>query len=265
MKNVVLLNRRGFLTDNQVLTAHKFMRNPNGYKLAPSFYRVAYDLIVNEEPIEEYEKKRGWSLRSAKVILGLILHAMQEIGGTHAEISEDDLNAKEKLLWLSAADDVGQLVELSRRFNFTPLEGRFFLVLERAGRSIDKETVHNRLYHDRVDDAPDYKIIDMLICKVRKKLKGSSYSIKTVFGVGILLNKSKTSSSDKIDKIIPAYVMHVEMGLSYREIATRLRLGAGSTVMRMVRLVETFASENEENLSYVENATTAYLSANGEV
>lgn len=263
MKNIMTLSRRGMLTDNQVLTAHTFMRNPNSYQLAPSFYRVAYDLIVKEEPLEEYEQKRGWSARSAKVVLGLILHAMQEIGGTHVERSEDESTDKEKLLWLTGNNDAATTADLCRRYGFTGNEARLFLIMHRATGVLDKQTMHNRLYADRIDEAPDTKIIDVIVCKIREKIKGTHWRVETAWGVGYQLVQTEVLDAEELSRDLPAYALHVEAGLSYRDIATRLNLGAASTALRMVRRVEAACNDNEEAAKQIETAARDYAAKHG--
>lgn len=85
MKNIMQLKSRGMLTDTQVLAAHKFSRAPTAFPMAPSLYRVPHDAVIREEPLEAMENRRGWPARSAKAIVGLLLHALQEMGATHGE------------------------------------------------------------------------------------------------------------------------------------------------------------------------------------
>lgn len=81
MKNVIALNRRGHLTDRQVAVASKFAQAPQKFTLAPSLYRILHDLIINDEPLEAYEQRKGWCPRSAKVHLSQLLYALQEVDG----------------------------------------------------------------------------------------------------------------------------------------------------------------------------------------
>lgn len=52
-----------------------------------------------------------------------------------------------------------------------------------ANRYPRKETFMAALYSDRAD-APHVKVIDVFVCKVRRKLSPLGIEIKTLFGVG---------------------------------------------------------------------------------
>ncbi|KXV77773.1 response regulator transcription factor [Acetobacter cerevisiae] len=67
------------------------------------------------------------------------------------------------------------------------------LLVLRKGMAQSKETFLNHLYGGR--DEPDIKIIDVFICKLRKKLQAagaSDHLISTVWGKGYILNDPKT-------------------------------------------------------------------------
>lgn len=72
------------------------------------------------------------------------------------------------------------------------LTGKEFAILEllvlRKGIAQTKETFLNHLYGGR--DEPDIKIIDVFICKLRKKLQtvGAEDLISTVWGRGYILH-----------------------------------------------------------------------------
>jgi two-component system cell cycle response regulator CtrA len=47
----------------------------------------------------------------------------------------------------------------------------FALLVRRTGRALSKETIYDHLYAHRPDcDQPDIKIVDVYVCKVRRKL-----------------------------------------------------------------------------------------------
>lgn len=92
------------------------------------------------------------------------------------------------------------------------LTGKEFSILEllilRKGVAQTKETFLNHLYGGR--DEPDIKIIDVFICKLRKKLQaaGADNLISTVWGRGYILHDPKTKklslSAEQIPPIPPA-------------------------------------------------------------
>jgi two-component system, cell cycle response regulator CtrA len=72
------------------------------------------------------------------------------------------------------------------------LTGKEFAILEllslRKGTILTKEMFLSHLYGE--DDEPEVKIIDVFICKLRKKLAeatGGSHHIETVWGRGYLI------------------------------------------------------------------------------
>ncbi len=77
------------------------------------------------------------------------------------------------------------------------LTGKEFAILEllvlRKGIAQTKETFLNHLYGGR--DEPDIKIIDVFICKLRKKLQAAGVGnlISTVWGRGYILNDPQTT------------------------------------------------------------------------
>jgi two-component system cell cycle response regulator CtrA len=51
-------------------------------------------------------------------------------------------------------------------------------------RTVRKSGFMIALYGDRIGDPPDIKIIDVVVCKTRKKLAQHGIEIKTVWGIG---------------------------------------------------------------------------------
>lgn len=58
------------------------------------------------------------------------------------------------------------------------------ILTDRFGRLVTKEQIYLRIYGDTLDRAPDDKIIDIFICKLRPKLTGLDVKITTVWGEG---------------------------------------------------------------------------------
>jgi two-component system cell cycle response regulator CtrA len=74
------------------------------------------------------------------------------------------------------------------------LTGKEYLILEflslRKGTIVTKEMLFNHVYRDM--DEPEFKIMDVFICKLRKKLaraSGGDHYIKTVWGRGYILGE----------------------------------------------------------------------------
>ena len=71
------------------------------------------------------------------------------------------------------------------RFGLTRLETRLMAALvERIGHCVAKGALMDALYFDRPHGEPDAKIVDILVCKIRKKIAGSGFVIETIWGQG---------------------------------------------------------------------------------
>lgn len=66
----------------------------------------------------------------------------------------------------------------------TRMEARLMRALvERQDRMVPKGALMDAMYFDRGHEA-EPKIVDVLVCKIRRKLRGSPYGIETVWGQG---------------------------------------------------------------------------------
>lgn len=80
----------------------------------------------------------------------------------------------------------------------TRLESAIVKILhDNLGKPIAKERLHSAIYAMRVTDAeiPEPKIIDVFISKIRRKLSGSPWQIKTDWGFGYSLHKREGASN----------------------------------------------------------------------
>lgn len=63
----------------------------------------------------------------------------------------------------------------------------FRMLLDAKGRAISKENILTLLYSARViadDEVPEIKIVDVFICKLRRKLKPLGIELATIWGRG---------------------------------------------------------------------------------
>ena len=76
----------------------------------------------------------------------------------------------------------------------TPSERAVVKILhDHAGKPVDKRRLFSALYAARFSDRdqPGDKIIDVFICKVRRKLAGTGWEITTHWGMGYALNRTE--------------------------------------------------------------------------
>ena len=70
------------------------------------------------------------------------------------------------------------------------------LLITRGNTVVSKETILNRLYGS--GDAPDVRVIDVFLCKLRRKLEraGAPNTVRTVYGSGYVLSGSASAAPD---------------------------------------------------------------------
>lgn len=78
---------------------------------------------------------------------------------------------------------------LRQTFNLTKTEASMFLPLITKPGAHTKEALHHMAYNAGADGGPEIKIVDVMICKIRKKLAphGLNEHLKTVWGDGYKL------------------------------------------------------------------------------
>lgn len=195
MRNIQKLQNNGFLSDQQAMTAARFAENPSAFHLAPSFMRILDELILKDVPIEKFEEVRCWPARSAKLMLSQLLIAMDETFIAYVEEPNEDhlpdrelIEEQQEMIKFLTGDDPSGICGLMKDFDFTPKEAKMFFILRSClDRTVRKETIIRRMYHGRsLDEYPETKIVDVFVCKMRKKL-GGKYEIQTVWGEGYRL------------------------------------------------------------------------------
>jgi len=84
-------------------------------------------------------------------------------------------------------DMLGMSAPVPAWLDLTPSEGRVLGFLAMRG-SATKEQIYGALYGLRIErDQPDFKIVDVFICKIRKHLKPAKITISTIWGIGYAL------------------------------------------------------------------------------
>jgi len=94
---------------------------------------------------------------------------------------------RERIAQLEAAlvpDDVALPIE----WGLTSSEARLFAFLTTRDVAA-KAAIMHALYGDRIDDEPEMKIVDVFVCKLRRKLKPFAVDIRTIWGQGYALTR----------------------------------------------------------------------------
>lgn len=110
--------------------------------------------------------------------------AMTDVGVLRARIDQLLEERREARKQLGFGD-----VTLPAEWRLTATEHRFFaaLVAAPAGKPVNKERLHNAL-SGGVEPETDIKIVDVIACKVRKKLQPFGVGFETVWGQGYMLS-----------------------------------------------------------------------------
>jgi len=234
------MQKRGFLTDMQVMAAYQFSRAPNQFQLAPSLFRVLHDVIITEKSLTDIEAEKGWPARSAKQIVSLLLNAVLECRGdtirSGIDVSSvEDLTERIEIL---TGSDPKRQIDVMREFGFTSRQARIWLIIASAhGAEITKDALILRLEADRDDDDISDSNLKVQICHMRKKIEGSRYEIETMWGIGYRIVVKSIECDPKLSENIDLYVAHVIGGQSMRQLARDLNV-VPSTVLRRIRRIE---------------------------
>lgn len=98
-----------------------------------------------------------------------------------------DLQSKVEALHGAKAES--QTMSIQQAFGMTVQEARMLSALL-DGRAHSKDAIFNTVWFDRMYDPPEMKIVDVVICKIRKKLFPYQIRIETIWGAGYLLKDS---------------------------------------------------------------------------
>ena len=247
MRTIVYLQKRGFLTEMQVMVAYQFSRAPNQFHLAPSLFRVLHDVVIREKALQQIETEKGWPVRSAKQIVSLLLTALLECRGDTLRAGHDPatLEAMTNQIAFLTGDDPKRQLDVMREFGFTQLEARIWLIMQNApNQEITNDVLQRRLEADRDEDYASSELIKTKICHMRKKIADTRYSIETMWGVGYRIKHKSIASDTHLSGAIDMYVANVIHGQSMRAIA-RAHGVEPSTVLRSIRKVEDLRDDPE--------------------
>lgn len=116
---------------------------------------------------------------------------------SHSQLVDHVILLQEYVEALTASIDI-RTAHLQRILGLTPLEAQI-LQLMGDGTVRTKEQIMTALYWDRIADGevPAVKIIDVWVCKTRKKLAGTGIVIQTMWGRGYWLE-----GTDKLKKVM---------------------------------------------------------------
>jgi two-component system cell cycle response regulator CtrA len=68
----------------------------------------------------------------------------------------------------------------------------FITLYDARGRVLSKEALLAAIAPD-IDEEPEIKIVDVFVCKIRKKLNGLGLSLETVWGRGYRMSQRRAS------------------------------------------------------------------------
>lgn len=79
--------------------------------------------------------------------------------------------------------------------HLTTSEGRILARLAlQLGKTVHKNSLMDAVYFDKIEEAHE-KIIDVMICKMRRKILGSRFEVETVWGKGYRLKDAQHATA----------------------------------------------------------------------
>lgn len=122
---------------------------------------------------------------AAKQLVAIIGQLQDRLNDPRLEKALETATYVADCLSMEAQPEWMQVVADAR---MTPMEAAVFGQLWRAkGKPVHQRTIHHAIYGMRADGGPDLKIIDVLVCKLRPKLKGTKWRIDNHCGHGYAL------------------------------------------------------------------------------
>lgn len=100
-------------------------------------------------------------------------------------LGEENETLRERIRWLEKAL-YGDHVNIPI-CGLTMAEARVLGCISTSPEGASKIKIYAALYADRIDEPPEPKIVDVLVCKIRKKLAAQEIDIETVWGWGYRL------------------------------------------------------------------------------
>jgi DNA-binding winged helix-turn-helix (wHTH) protein len=170
MKRIQTLYARGHLTSRQLLTAQRFASNPNRFCLAPTLFQVLHQVIIRDRALEELEREKGWPRRSAKILVSVLLHSLEECEGM---LWADEDYALDMLRREREVDRAAlEVAEISQARGVTLFQARLFRrLLNDMGRPVTREALLRAMYEDRREaDWPEGRGLDVQISGLRAAL-----------------------------------------------------------------------------------------------
>lgn len=92
---------------------------------------------------------------------------------------------------------LGMRMEVPVEFGLSPSEARLFGFLLKVERA-NKARLMSALYFQRIDAEPEIKIIDVYVCKLRKKLQPYGIEVSTLWGQGYYLTPAAKARAREI-------------------------------------------------------------------
>lgn len=109
------------------------------------------------------------------------------------ETENDELRERVRAL----EDMLGMTFDAPLQLGLTEKEAMVLGLLSKVDMAT-KEAIMFHIYSDRPNDVPEIKIVDVFVCKVRRKLKPFDISIQTIWGIGYRLTKDDKSKLEEL-------------------------------------------------------------------
>lgn len=194
--------RIGIITTEEYNTLYAMFVNREQRDDAPIIQYILLHLFSSNKSIAICEEALGYPIRSLKAVCKFIV--AQELWTSKNEwlnaIEEHDteieLNNELRVLF-AQHNKTPHHIQLMQQYNLTAGEARVLLSLKnRINRLVTKDLLLHDVY-DYQADMPQAKIIDVFVCKLRKKLAevNAPLEIVTIWGEGYMLKEKETDAT----------------------------------------------------------------------
>lgn len=110
-----------------------------------------------------------------------------------------------KVALMQDVNEPASLLFLQEAFDLTLKEAEY-LHLMADGRPRTKRQIMMGVYPDRLTDLPEIKIVDVYLCKIRKKVNPFGVEFETIWGSGYHLSIGREIVQDAIAGVMPKQV-----------------------------------------------------------
>lgn len=170
--------------------------------------RLEQESAENARLRAEVERLHGVAATSSHSEIVVMLDRLREHAkGLPAKALSDFEAVTDSIETLTRAYMVPEIAFDWSPYRLSPVEQRLAEYLRvKMGKVCSKERMHAALYSDRIDDGPDLKVIDVLVCHIRQKFRDTDcpFGISVSWGQGYVMTDKASAYESLASRFLPA-------------------------------------------------------------